>query len=174
MGRLPGRPSAGQAGVVITEGASPGRWSHSGHLARRFAGSLSRRPPPSDDEAWAAIVAAPSGTDIVEIDGERRPAARDRGRPPLSRPAAERRAGSRCAGALLHDVGKVESGLGVTGRVVATVVGPRTRRFRLYHDHEEIGAGMAADAGSDSVTVALIAGSRGAPGLDDLRAADDI
>ena len=30
------------------------------------------------------------------------------------------------AGALLHDVGKVEAGLGTFGRVVATVVGPRT------------------------------------------------
>ena len=51
------------------------------------------------------------------------------------------------AGALLHDVGKVQSGLGTWGRVAATVVGPRTRRFRQYHDHEQIGASMAAQAG---------------------------
>ena len=35
------------------------------------------------------------------------------------------------AGALLHDVGKVEADLGTFGRVVATVVGPRGRRLRL-------------------------------------------
>ena len=43
-------------------------------------------------------------------------------------------------------------------RVAATVVGPRGRRFRLYHDHEAIGARLAEAAGADSVTVALIEG----------------
>ena len=76
------------------------------------------------------------------------------------------------AGALLHDVGKVEAGLGTFSRVVATVVGPRTRRFRLYHDHEALGARLAAAAGADVVTVALIEG-RG-PAAADLRAADDV
>ena len=75
------------------------------------------------------------------------------------------------AGALLHDVGKVQSGLGTWGRVAATVVGPRTRRFRQYHDHEQIGANMAAQAGSDPATVALIRGD--GPAAADLRAADD-
>ena len=76
------------------------------------------------------------------------------------------------AGALLHDAGKVEAGLGTFSRVVATVVGPRTRRFRLYHDHEAIGARLADAAGSDPLTVALIEG-RG-PAAADLRAADDV
>ena len=39
------------------------------------------------------------------------------------------------AAALLHDVGKNVSGLGFTSRVVATVVGPRSRRFADYHNH---------------------------------------
>ncbi len=55
---------------------------------------------------------------------------------------------------------------------MATVVGPRTRRFRLYHDHEALGARLAAAAGADVVTVALIEG-RG-PGAADLRVADDV
>ena len=76
------------------------------------------------------------------------------------------------AGALLHDTGKVEAGLGTITRVVATVVGPRTQRFRLYHDHEAIGARLAAAAGSDPLTVALIEG-RG-PAAADLRAADHV
>ena len=62
------------------------------------------------------------------------------------------------AGALLHDVGKVESGLGVLGRVVATIAGPRTERFRRYHDHERVGADMLAAAGSPTVTVDLVLG----------------
>jgi hypothetical protein len=85
------------------------------------------------------------------------------------RPAATR---AEVAGALLHDCGKIESGLGTLGRVLATVVGPRTARLRTYHDHEAIGAGLAAAAGADPVTVALIAG-RG-PAAADLRAADDV
>ena len=76
------------------------------------------------------------------------------------------------AGALLHDVGKVESGLGTFGRVAATVVGARGRRFRRYHDHEAIGARRAAAAGSDPVTVALIEG-RG-PAAPALAAADHL
>ena len=75
--------------------------------------------------------------------------------------AAAGRDGAEMAGALLHDVGKVEAGLGTFGRVAATIVGPRTDRFRRYHDHEAIGAGLAAAAGADPVTVALIEG-RGA------------
>jgi len=51
---------------------------------------------------------------------------------PLAR-ATERRA------ALLHDLGKCESSLGVLGRILATIVGPRTDSFRRYLAHEEIG-----------------------------------
>jgi hypothetical protein len=61
------------------------------------------------------------------------------------------------AAALLHDVGKVQSGLGWFGRIVATVVGPRTKRFRLYHLHEELGAGMLWGV-SEAETVALVRG----------------
>jgi hypothetical protein len=61
------------------------------------------------------------------------------------------------AAALLHDLGKVQSGLGWFGRIVATVVGPRTKRFRLYHLHEELGAGMLWGV-SEAETVALVRG----------------
>jgi hypothetical protein len=70
------------------------------------------------------------------------------------RPEATR---AEIAGALLHDVGKIECGLGTFGRVAATVVGRRGRRFTLYHDHERIGAELAEAAGSDPATVDLIA-----------------
>jgi hypothetical protein len=69
-------------------------------------------------------------------------------------PEAKRAQG---AAALLHDVGKVQSGLGWFGRIVATVVGPRTKRFRLYHLHEELGAEMLRGI-SDAETVALVRG----------------
>ena len=52
------------------------------------------------------------------------------------------------AGALLHDVGKIECGLGTFGRVAATIVGATDGTFRAYHDHEEIGARLLG-GGSD-------------------------
>ena len=86
------------------------------------------------------------------------------------RPGATR---AEMAGALLHDVGKVEAGLGTFGRVAGH--GRRAAHgaaSALYHDHEAIGARLAAAAGADPVTVALIEG-RG-PAAADLRAADDV
>jgi hypothetical protein len=76
------------------------------------------------------------------------------------------------AAALLHDVGKVESGLGGTfARVAATIVGPRGR-FRHYHDHEPIGLRLAEEAGSEPLTLELLGG--GGPHAAALRAADDV
>jgi hypothetical protein len=73
------------------------------------------------------------------------------------------------AAALLHDVGKIESGLGPVRRAAATVVGTvggreAARRWRSrpglvgrvgrYLCHDEIGAEMLADAGGDALTIA--------------------
>lgn len=63
---------------------------------------------------------------------------------------------------LLHDVGKVESSLGVPGRVVATLVRPvvptswygRLGRVGRHLDYEERGARMLAAAGSEPFVVA--------------------
>ena len=141
------------------------------HLARRFATSLSRQPPSQDDESWAEHWLLPS-----EVELWRRMSNADRRHAVLvvrrfldRRPTADR---SEVAGALLHDVGKVEAELGTLGRVVATIVGPRTERFSTYHDHEAIGARLAAEAGSDPVTVALIEGRGRA--AEDLRTADQV
>jgi putative nucleotidyltransferase with HDIG domain len=63
------------------------------------------------------------------------------------------------AAALLHDVGKVESGLGALGRVVATAAAMAGRpqltpRVACYLEHAERGAALLELAGSDPVTVA--------------------
>ena len=60
------------------------------------------------------------------------------------------------AAALLHDSGKVVSGLGTFGRVAATLVGRRRAkgRFALYLRHDELGAELLERAGSDPLTVA--------------------
>jgi len=82
------------------------------------------------------------------------------------------------AAALLHDIGKVESDLGVPGRVIATVVGPVGTRFRLYHDHESIGLNLCREAGSSDETLRLLdwsnESSRNDPIVHLLRQADQI
>jgi hypothetical protein len=60
------------------------------------------------------------------------------------------------AAALLHDVGKISSGLGWLLRVLATIVGPRGVRFSQYHDHAAVGAQMLHGI-SSSRTIELVA-----------------
>jgi len=141
------------------------------HLGRRFVTSVSPRPPSADDEAWAERWLLDAEVDLWRRmpTPDRRHAIEVGRRFAARRPEATR---AEMAGALLHDVGKLDSGLGTLARVAATLVGPRTARFRAYHDHEAIGARLAESAGSERVTVELIEG-RG-PAAADLRAADDL
>ena len=81
---------------------------------------------------------------------------------------------SEIAGALLHDVGKSVARLGSFARVIATLVGPRTSRFRQYHDHEAIGATMLRSIGSDELTISMVEGSCVGELKDALNRADDI
>lgn len=147
------------------------RATHFAHLARRLATSLSRHPPSPPAERWALDFLTPAEVELwrAMTNVDRRHAVDVARRFATRRPGASR---PEMAAALLHDAGKVQAGLGTIGRVVATVVGPRTATLRTYYDHEQIGARMAAAAGSDPVTVALIAGH--GPAAEDLRAADDI
>lgn len=128
------------------------------HLAARFATSLSPRPPAVTDEVWAEdhLTSAELALWRRLPNPDRRHSIAVARRFATRRPAAPR---AEIAGALLHDVGKVECHLGTFGRVAATLVGPRTARFRAYHDHEAIGAELLAAAGSDPVTVQLVAGA---------------
>ena len=128
-----------------------------GHLARRFVTSLSRSEPDPVDTAWAE-----SQFGDGEVQLWRRLTAADRRHAILVARRFESMSGSwtreELAGALLHDVGKLDSGLGTFGRVVATIVGPRTDRFRRYHDHERIGAELLEEAGSSTITIELVHG----------------
>ena len=136
------------------------------HLRRRFAGSLSRREPDLADTAWV---------DAQLLDPEsqlwhRMSAADRRHSIAVARRFEAHGPWSReeIAGALLHDVGKVDAGLGTMARAAATIVGPRTPRFRRYHDHERIGAELLAVAGSAHVTIELVLGrGRAASALTD-------
>ena len=147
------------------------RVDHVGHLVRRFRGSLSHAPPAVLDEAWAESYLLVDERSMWRTmsDADRRHAIEVARRFADRRPDASR---AEMAGALLHDVGKVAAGLGTFGRVVATVVGPRTARLRTYHDHERLGADALAAAGSDPTTVALV--RRHGPAAQALHEADDV
>jgi len=141
------------------------------HLAKRWAMSLSRREPAGADTAWAESQLLPG-----ELTLWRRLDAIDRRHAILVArrfvAGAEPWSREEIAGALLHDIGKLDAALGTFGRVVATIVGPRSARFRRYHDHEQLGAAMLSTSGSSPVTIELVAG-RG-PAAAALAAADDL
>lgn len=135
--------------------------SSAGHLVRRFLGSLKPGGPPPADEAWARDVllagerplwARMSGPDRRHAVGVARRTEAALGAK-ATRPVV--------AAALLHDVGKVEAGLGTFARVGATLLGAALGRERLSHRpgrvgrylrHDVLGADLLAAAGSDPLT----------------------
>jgi len=144
---------------------------HVAHLVRRFAGALSRTPPATEDAQWAESQLLDHEVALWRRFGvaDQRHSITVARRFETIRPSTTR---AELAGALLHDIGKLDSGLGTFGRVAATIVGPRTDRFRRYADHEEIGATWLDEAGSDPVTVELVRSA--GPAAADLHAADHL
>ena len=142
------------------------------HLAKRWWSSLSRRAPGARDLDWTSGQLLPG-----EFDLWSRMRAPDRRHSILVarrfadlRPTAIR---DEVAAALLHDVGKIDSDLGTGERVLATVLGPRTDRWRRYHDHERIGAQLGRDAGSTTTTLEILT-DPDHPVARIIRMADDI
>ncbi|HMC40906.1 MAG TPA: hypothetical protein VKI19_14670 [Acidimicrobiales bacterium] len=145
------------------------------HLATRFFGALDPRGPEPDEEEWALSWLVPgeqqlwrrmSGPDRRHAAGVARETARLLGDPPPPREVM--------ASALLHDVGKVASGLGTFPRVAVTVAAIGLGRERLvggdgrpqegwrlkvsaYLTHDRIGADLLQEAGSHPTTVAWAA-----------------
>ncbi len=136
------------------------------HLASRFAGSLWPAGPSAADDAWATHHLGPG-----EVLLWRRMKGFDRRHAVGVARRVSVTLGSQAdaplmAAALLHDVGKVESNLGVFGRVVATVraatmgaqkAAAGSGRMARYTHHPLIGAELLRDAGADPLTVAWAA-----------------
>ncbi len=141
------------------------------HLARRFFGSLRPGGPSATEQEWAQSQLLPGEQTIwCSLSGpdRRHSAAVARRVEATLGPAATRPV---LAAALLHDCGKVDSGLRTPGRVFATVLAMtlvRTdadverwsssdsswkRTVGRYRSHPEIGARMLADVDSDVITV---------------------
>lgn len=132
-----------------------------GHWARRFTTSLSRRLPAADDDAWLLEQLEPA-----EVAWYQRMSPQDRRHAVGCARMAHTLLGAastreiRVASAL-HDVGKVQSGLGTVGRSFASAAGtvgalrPRLpARWQQYLDHSEIGALLLQEAGSGPLAVA--------------------
>ena len=143
--------------------------STAAHLTRRFFGSLRPGGPRRAEDEWACSQLLPS-----EVALWRRMRGFDRRHAVGVAHEVERALGAEAtrpvlAAALLHDVGKTESGLGVYGRVVATLCGLMagretakewtrsrgfTRRVGLYLLHPDLGGDLLGMAGSDPLTQA--------------------
>jgi putative nucleotidyltransferase with HDIG domain len=125
------------------------------HLERRFFRALSDAPPPRSDVEWAMRPLNAGERELWRSmqHQDQRHSLEVARRFVSFAPEAPDYA---VAAALLHDVGKVASRLGTFARVAATIVGSPTKRFRLYHDHERIGADLLRGIDSDPRTIALI------------------
>lgn len=144
------------------------------HLARRFLGSLWPAGPGVAGEAWGRNFLKPA-----EVEAWKAMTGPDRrhGVTVARRVAVAMGNGdgagvprNALAAALLHDVGKSQSRLGVFGRSAATAIGLLAGRSRVaawegrpsgwrreagrYAAHDEIGARLLQDAGSDPLVVA--------------------
>ncbi|HMG26466.1 MAG TPA: hypothetical protein VKH36_06590 [Acidimicrobiia bacterium] len=135
------------------------------HLARRFVRALRPGAPGAEDAAWVAGILDPDELELWSSlpNHDRRYTIR------VARLVDEQLAGTAFAGdhrwlaaALLHDVGKLDAGLGVVGRSVATVMGAVAgdarvhrwahssgfrRRVAWYLHHDERGAARIRAAG---------------------------
>ncbi len=139
-----------------------------GHLLRRFFGAIRPGPPGREDETWAvaglsdaeqALWFRMSNPDRRHAVGVARAVAAELGSE-ATQPVL--------AAALLHDVGKVVSGLRTPARVVATLwwavvpsayaepwchaSSPWLRRLGDYHRHPELGEQLLIEAGSAPIT----------------------
>jgi hypothetical protein len=137
------------------------------HLVRRFLGSLLPFGPSKKNELWAAEALIPSERKLWwrMSRADRRHAVGVAHR--VERALGHEATRPVLAAALLHDVGKLDSGLGTYGRVMATLAagvaghdmaGPwsektgMTRRIGLYLRHPELGGVLLDVAGSDPLT----------------------
>jgi len=132
------------------------------HLAKRFVISLRPGGPSSSDEAWVLqVLSSDERTLFARMGGPDRRhhvAVARRVQTTLGIAATD----EVLAAALLHDVGKIDAGLGTLARVLATVVAAVVGRDRAaqgrgrlgrYVRHPELGAAMLAQAGSAALAV---------------------
>lgn len=143
------------------------------HLVKRFTSSWSRKDVTEDELGMVRSVLTASEFNLWNqfSIADRRHSVEVAQRFAVLLPGATR---EQRAGVLLHDIGKIQSNLSTLMRVCATLVGPRTKRFRLYHQHEEIGITMLRHAGSHADVIAVLNQTCNAEVAAAFRSADNI
>lgn len=143
------------------------------HLVKRFTSSCSRKDVTEDELDMVRSMLTASEFNLWNqfSIADQRHSVEVAQRFAVLRPGASR---EHVAGVLLHDIGKIQSNLSTLMRVCATLVGPRTKRFRLYHQHEEIGVTMLRHAGSHAEVIAVINQTCSAEVAAAFRSADNI
>ena len=146
---------------------------HLFHLVKRFTSSWSRKDVTEDELGMVRSVLTASEFNLWNqfSIADRRHSVEVAQRFAVLLPGATR---EQRAGVLLHDIGKIQSNLSTFMRVCATLVGPRTKRFRLYHQHEEIGITMLRHAGSHADVIAVLNQTCNAEVAAAFRSADNI
>jgi response regulator RpfG family c-di-GMP phosphodiesterase len=146
---------------------------HVFHLVKRFTSSWSRKDVTEDELNMVRSLLTASEFNLWNqfSIADRRHSVEVTQRFAVLLPGASR---EQRAGVLLHDIGKIQSNLSTLMRVGATLVGPRTKRFRLYHQHEEIGVTMLRHAGSHADVIAVLNQTCNAEVAAAFRAADNI
>lgn len=141
------------------------------HLIGRFTRQIDRRPPSPRLAAWAERHLLPGERALwIRLgNGDRRHAIGVAQRFAESRAVSTR---AEIAGALLHDIGKVDGPEGAISRAWMTVNPRSGAATRRYRDHERIGAELCERAGSDPVTIDLIRGAGSHELVQALKAAD--
>ncbi len=146
---------------------------HVAHLMKRFVSSWSRKDVTEDELKMVQLTLTASEFNLWNQFGnaDRRHSVEVAQRFAALLPEAspEHR-----AGALLHDIGKIQCNLSTLMRVIATLAGPRTKRFARYHQHEEIGITMLRHAGSHTDVIAVLNQTCDAEVAAAFRSADNI
>lgn len=143
------------------------------HLVKRFFSSIATKEIDDIDRAWVQDVLNPFEHDLWcrQANVDQCHSCDIARRFVLLRPQSTR---DEIAGALLHDIGKIDADLGLVARVFATVLPLPTPRFTAYRQHQERGAQMLKVISSNQITIALVAGRPDSEALRALCQADNI
>lgn len=144
-----------------------------GHLAARFFDYLRTAPLAAEDRQTVASILTGAEANIFFEQSQKDQAHGFAAA--LVVLESEHSTNEKLRAALLHDVGKRNAGLGVLGRVTASVMIkmglPLPTKFKLYRDHGPVGAADLTAAGSPPLVVEFARAHHG-PQPDTLGADD--
>jgi response regulator RpfG family c-di-GMP phosphodiesterase len=127
------------------------------HLVRRTIESIGSHEPSSCDAVWVRSLLTDEEHDLWDRlhPRDRRHSVGVARRFVQLAPSAPDTA---VAGALLHDIGKVDAPSSVVVRILTKVCGPRTSSMRRLTEHEQHGLELLHQVDADPLTIATASG----------------